>query len=137
MKSLRNLALFVIAACAALVAGCNSTGPQPVPQDLQAKVTQACAVVQPTLVTMQAMQVGDPAQSAVLAEVVKVNGAICAGAGNIDLATIQTAVATTIPEAVKVIALVPMDPVKKAEVQIGLAAFQVALSAIAAQHPAR
>lgn len=134
-KTLLSIAAFLVMALGLVagLAGCNSTSPSPNAQAFQEQVAKACTVVQPALQTMQAMSAPDPAQAAVLAEVVKVNGALCAGASEIDLASVKTAVSTTIPEAVKVVALLPLDPTKKAEVQIALAGFQVALSAALAQ----
>lgn len=125
---------FFIAAIAAVCvgfAGCAS-----VAQDagtFQAQVAKACAVVQPTLLSVQAMTASDPVQQLILGQVVKDNSALCAANASLDPSTVSSLVNTSIPAAVQVVGSLPIDGAAKTSVQIGLMAFQVALSAALAQ----
>lgn len=100
----------------------------------QAQVAKACVVVQPTLLSVQAMTVSDPAQQLILGAVVKDNAALCAANASIDPSTVSNLVNTSIPAAVQVVGLLPIDGAAKTSAQIGLMAFQVALSAALAQY---
>jgi hypothetical protein len=102
--------------------------------DFQAQVAKACAVVQPTLLSVQAMTVSDPTQQVIIGQVVKLNGSVCAANASVDPSNVSELVNTSIPAAVQVIALLPIDDAAKAGAQIGLMAFQVALSAALAQY---
>ncbi|WOD18663.1 YajG family lipoprotein [Paraburkholderia kirstenboschensis] len=122
------------AGLAALVffAGC-ANAPQ-VAGNFQTQVAKACAVVQPTLLSVQAMTVSDPAQQVIIGQVVKLNGSVCAANASVDPSSVVALVNTSIPAAVQVIALLPIDEAAKSGAQIGLMAFQVALSAALAQY---
>lgn len=127
--------IMILCACAAVaLAGCQNVPQLKSPADLKLQIGKACAVVQPTLVSIQAMSVPDSAQQVVFTELVKTNGLICDANANLDATTLKTFVDTTIPAALRVITLMPGDPAMKAELQIGLVAFQVALSAAMAQY---
>jgi hypothetical protein len=126
---------FLIAAFAAVCvafAGC-ANAPK-VAGDFQVQVAKACAVVQPTLLSVQAMTVNDPAQQVIIGQVVKLNGSVCSANASVDPSNVSALVNTSIPAAVQVIALLPIDDAAKAGAQIGLMAFQVALSAALAQY---
>lgn len=113
-------------------AGC-STAPQ-VAGAFQAQVAKACAVVQPTLLSVQAMTAQDPAQQAVLGKLVTDNAAVCAANASLDPSSVTALVNTSIPAAIQVVGLLPIDDAAKVSVQIGLIAFQTALSAAIAQY---
>ncbi|NYH21367.1 hypothetical protein [Paraburkholderia bryophila] len=129
MKKLMLLAAGVVLSIA--FAGCAET--VTVATDFQTQVAKACAVVQPTLLSVQAMTVSDPAQQLILGEVVKDNAALCAANASINPTSVSNLVNTSIPAAVQVVGLLPIDSAAKTSAQIGLMAFQVALSAALAQ----
>jgi hypothetical protein len=125
-----------IAACLAFAA-CSTTQQADVAQKaqlLQQQAAKACAVVQPTLLSIKAMEVTDPAQEAVFTTLADLNGKVCAAGASIDPSSVAALVNTTIPAALQVVALVPMDPATKMGVQVGLIAFQTALSAALVQY---
>jgi hypothetical protein len=129
MKKLMLLAAGLVLSIA--FAGCAGT--VTVATDFKSQVTKACAVVQPTLLSVKAMTVSDPAQQLILGELVKGNAALCAANASIDPSTVSNLVNTSIPAAVQVVGLLPIDDAAKTSAQIGLMAFQVALSAALAQ----
>nr|WKF61923.1 hypothetical protein HUO10_006455 [Paraburkholderia busanensis] len=129
MKKLMLLAAAIVLSVA--FAGCAST--VTTATHFQAQVSTACSVVQPTLLSIQAMTVSDPSQQFILGEVVKDNAVLCAANASIDTTTVTNLVNTSIPAAVQVIGLLPLDDAAKASAQVGLMAFQVALSAALAQ----
>lgn len=126
--------MLLAAGLAALMffAGC-ANAPQ-VASNFQTQVAKACAVVQPTLLSVQAMTVSDPAQQVIIGQVVKLNGSVCDANASVDPSNVTALVNTSIPAAVQVIALLPIDEAAKSGAQIGLMAFQVALSAALAQY---
>jgi len=103
-------------------------------QMLQAQVMKACAVVQPTLESVATLESQNPAQKAVFDTLVSANGKVCAAGSSVDATSVASLVNTTIPAALQVVTLIPMDPAVKTGVQIGLIAFQTALSAALAQY---
>jgi hypothetical protein len=118
-------------------AGCTTTQQADVAQKaqmLQQQAAKACSVVQPTLLSMQALTTGDAAKQALFAEIVKDNAAVCSGTATIDPASVATLVNSSIPAAIQGVALLPVDPATKTAIQIGLIAFQTALSAALAQY---
>jgi hypothetical protein len=132
MKKLMLLAVGIVASIA--FAGC-AVAPTVV-ANFQSQVAKACSVVQPTLQSVQAMTVSDPAQQLILGQMVKDNAALCAANASIDPTSVTALVNTSIPAAIQVLALLPIDPSAKTSAQIGLIAFQVALSAALAQYAA-
>ncbi|MFP3647570.1 hypothetical protein [Paraburkholderia sp. SIMBA_054] len=126
--------MLLAAGLAALMffAGC-ANAPQ-VASNFQTQVAKACAVVQPTLLSVQAMTVSDPAQQVIIRQVVQINGSVCAANASVDPSNVVALVNTSIPAAVQVIALLPIEEAAKSGAQIGLMAFQVALSAALAQY---
>jgi outer membrane murein-binding lipoprotein Lpp len=119
------------------VAGCSTAQQADVAQKAQflhAQVAKACSVVQPTLLSVKAMEVADPAQEAVFSTLADLNGKVCTAGAAVDPSSVSTLINTSIPAALQVVALVPMDPATKMGVQIGLIAFQTALSAALVQY---
>lgn len=136
MKKMLLLAAGVITS-AVLIAGCSTAQQGDVAQKaqfLQAQVTKACSVVQPTLLSVKAMEVADPAQEAVFGTLADLNGKVCAVGASVDPSSVSALINTSIPAALQVVALVPMDPATKMGVQVGLIAFQTALSAALVQY---
>ncbi|SOE82093.1 hypothetical protein SAMN05446927_5404 [Caballeronia arationis] len=137
---MKKFVLLCVASIVALVlAACGSVSvqsPTQIASAVQSQVVKACAVVQPTLLSVQAMTVADSSQQAVLAQLVKDNAAVCSGGATIDTTTVASLINTSIPAAIQVVTLLPIDPAAKTGVQIGLIAFQTALSAAVAQYGA-
>lgn len=122
----------ILAALVVALAACT-TAQQQTASDAVAKakvqIANACLVVQPTLVDIQASMAAAPdAQKVVIAMVVADNAKICAGASGIDAASAQNLVNSVIPEVVSGLALLPLDPATKMTIQIALGAASVALS---------
>lgn len=135
MKRLLMLALAAIVS----LAGCATVSPG-TPSDLKAQVGKACAVVQPTLASVQAMTpAAQEAQQQVLAKLVADSKAFCdaaAASGDLSTGSLTDFVNAGVPAALRALAVVPMDPAVKTEVQVGLVAFQVAVSAAVQQYGA-
>src|SRR5690242_14289709 len=105
--------MLLAAGLAALMffAGC-ANAPQ-VASNFQTQVAKACAVVQPTLLSVQAMTVSDPAQQVIIHQVVQLNGSVCAANASVDPSNVSELINTSIPAAVQVIALLPIDEAAK------------------------
>ncbi|SAL25477.1 hypothetical protein [Caballeronia telluris] len=134
---MKRFSMLLAAGLVALVAGCASTAtqsPAQIAAAVQVQVAKACAVVQPTLLSVQAVTVADAPQQAILAQLIKDNAAICSGGGTIDTTTVASLINTSIPAALQVVTLLPLDPAAKTGVQIGLIAFRTALSAALAPY---
>ncbi|AOZ06681.1 hypothetical protein [Cupriavidus malaysiensis] len=133
---MKKLMLLCAAGIVALVSLAGCAGAPQAATTFQAQVVKACAVVQPTLQSVQAMTVDDPAKQVILAQLVKDNGAVCAAGASVDASSVQSLVNTSVPAAIQVVGLLPLDPAARSGVQIGLMAFQVALAAALAQYGA-
>jgi sensor c-di-GMP phosphodiesterase-like protein len=134
---MKRIALVVSVACLALLGACSMTQQADVAQKaqmLQQQAAKACAVVQPTLLSMQSLTAGDAAKQALFAEIVKDNAAVCSGTATVDAASVTSLVNSSIPAAIQGVTLLPIDPATKTAIQIGLIAFQTALSAALAQY---
>ncbi|WP_250519506.1 hypothetical protein [Caballeronia sp. NCTM1] len=123
---------FLVALVVLALAACT-TAQQQTAADAIAKakvqIANACLVVQPTLVNLQAGLSASPAaQQALIATVVSDNAAFCAAASNVSAASAQSIISTTIPELIKAIALLPIPDADKLTIQIALGAASVALS---------
>src|ERR1700741_776696 len=106
MKMHQMKASLFIAACF-LVGACTTAQQQDATKLLtQAKqqIANACAVVQPTLVNVQAAYPND----AVIQQVVTDNGLFCAGAASVDQTNAQTIINTTIPKLISAISALPI-----------------------------
>lgn len=90
----------------------------------KAQIANACAVVQPTLVNVQAAYPND----AIVAEVVSANGAFCSGIASVDQTNAQTIINTVIPKLIGAISALPLPAADKTTAQIALGAASVALS---------
>jgi hypothetical protein len=128
---MKSLVLAAAAAICVAFAGCASVTQNAA--TFQAQVAKACSVVQPTAMSVAAMTT-DPVQKAVLDKFVTDNAAVCAASASVDPSTVTNLINTSIPAAIQVIALIPIDDSAKLTVQIGLIAFQTALSAALLQY---
>lgn len=96
----------------ALVAGltgCASTGTGA--SALQAQLTQACGVVQPTLaeIATMAAQPGNllAGQATTLQALTTANAAVCSAVGSVQVADAKTLAATAIPAVIAILPLIP------------------------------
>jgi hypothetical protein len=116
---------FHMVAMALLLGACSTTQIQTASQDAakaQQIISEGCSVVQPTLTTVQAL---DPA----IAPFVVANGAFCAAASSVNVASIQTMIGTSVPAAVELVQNSTFIPADQKPTIIGaLGAFQTALS---------
>lgn len=138
MKKLMLLAAGIVASIA--IAACSTAQQQSAAQvaaKLKADAANACAVVQPTLLSLQALANPAPGaaatlltgQATVINALVATNVQVCAAAGNIDPTNIVALVNTAIPAAIQVVNAIPtLDPATKAAATGGLLVFQTALS---------
>lgn len=114
--------------CAVALAACTTAPSQPDLETMAAnaktQITQACAVVQPTLLNLQASMPTDPN----LPIVVKLNGELCTSALTLDPTNVQQTINVLIPQTITAVGLLPIDPGTKTAIQIGLGAASVALS---------
>ena len=135
MKKMLLLAAGVAASLA--FAGCASTGsqsPTQVAADVHAQVVKACAVIQPTMASLAAMQAQLPAD--VLADMAKAQpivSAVCSVPA-VQIASVQDLVNVAFPAAIKIVAASPMKDADKATAEIALTAANVAVSAALVQY---
>ncbi|ARK96178.1 hypothetical protein [Burkholderia pseudomallei] len=106
----------------------------------QTRVEQACAVVQPELNSLAALasdgNVLLSSQAFVLTALATDNAAVCHTTADVDTASVQSLVNTSIPSAVAIVNDLPLDAQTRLAVQAGLIVFQTALSAaLATQSP--
>ncbi|QGZ56771.1 hypothetical protein [Paraburkholderia acidiphila] len=139
MKKLMLLAAGVLA-LALSVAGCSTAQQQSAAQvaaKLKTDALNACGVVQPTLLSLQALANPAPGaaatlltgQAVVINALVSTNAQVCASVGNVDPANVIALVNTSIPAAIQVVNAIPtLDPATKAAATGALLVFQTALS---------
>ncbi|KVG31463.1 hypothetical protein [Burkholderia diffusa] len=106
----------------------------------QTRVEQACAVVQPELNSLAALASNGNTllapQASALAALATDSTAVCDTATNVDTASVQSLINTSIPAALAIANDLPLDDQARLTVQAGLIVFQTALSvALAAQTP--
>lgn len=95
----------------------------------KAQISNACTVVQPTLVDIQAgVGTQDAIAAATIQQIVAQNGKFCAAVTNLDATSAQSLINTTIPGIIQLVSTLPIDPVKKTTIQIALGAASIALS---------
>ena len=113
---------------AVLLAACSSTPTAPNLDTLAAnakiQITQACAVVQPTLVDLNASIPNDPN----LKTAVQLNGQFCNSVQTLDVVNAQTMINTMIPGLITAVGLLPVDPATQVSIKIALGAASIALS---------
>lgn len=130
-----------VAACLvtsiALLSGCASTGsqsPAQVAANIHTQVVKACAVIQPTMASLAAMQAQLPADvQADMTKAQPIVSAVCSVPAA-QIASVQDLVNVAFPLAIKIVAASPMKDADKATVEIALTAANVAVSAALAQY---
>jgi hypothetical protein len=129
--------MLLVAAGVAMLAGCASTGSQTPPQvvaNIHVQVVKACAVAQPTVLSLQAMAPQMTAdQQADLAKASSVVTQVCSAPAPA-INSVQDFVNVAVPAAIKVIGASSMNDQDKVTAQIALAAASVAVSAALAQY---
>ena len=135
MKKMLLLAAGVVASLA--FAGCASTGsqsPAQVAADVHTQVVKACAVIQPTMASLAAMQARLPADvQADMAKAQPIVSGVCS-APAIQIVSVQDLVNVAFPLAIKIVAASPMKDADKTTTEIALTAANVAVSAALAQY---
>lgn len=134
---MKSLLCAAFAAICVAFAGCASTAsqtPAEVLANVEVQVKKACAVANPTLLSLQAMsaqmtvdQVADLTKaSAIITEV--------CSASVPPIASVQGLVNVAVPAAIRIIAASPMKDADKTTAEIALTAASVAVSAALAQY---
>jgi hypothetical protein len=128
-KLLTKMELFVAALSVLVVfAGCTVQQQTTVAHALtnaKGQIANACAVVQPTLVDLQA-SLAVPNDT--VTKVVSANAAFCAAAANVDPVSAQALINSTIPQLIAGVSALPIAQADKTTIQIALGAASVALS---------
>uniref|UniRef100_UPI0006655E74 hypothetical protein n=2 Tax=Burkholderia multivorans TaxID=87883 RepID=UPI0006655E74 len=124
-------------AASILFAGCASTGsqsPAQVAAAIQVQVTKACAVIQPTMLSLEAMQAQLPADAqADLAKAQPIIAAVCTVPA-VQITSVRDFVNVAFPSAIKIVAASPLNEQDKTTAEIALTAASVAVSAALAQY---
>lgn len=98
----------------------------------QARVEQACAVVQPELNNLAALASNGNSllapQASALAALATDSMAVCQAAAGIDTASVESLVNTSIPATLAIVGDLPLDDKTRLAVQAGLIVFQTVLS---------
>lgn len=126
MKRTRMLLAAVLLTLVGLAA-CTAAQQQTVAsaaENAQTKITKACTVVQPTLLDLSASVPGN----ANLAKLTKDNAKVCAAVAALDPTNVNTLVNTTIPEAIGLVGLLPIDADTQTAIRLALGAASIALS---------
>jgi hypothetical protein len=142
---MKRFAILAVLAAACLLSACvttsasstSTTDPAAVTANLVAQVNKACAVVQPTIVSLQAQtavlsadQIADLDNAAALAD--KVCTAV-ASADTASTASVSDFVTAAFPLVIKIVNAAPLDAASKASASAALTVAQIALSAALAQ----
>lgn len=135
---MKRLAVLAAVAAACVLSACavdaRTRTPAAIAADLTRQVGQACAVVQPTIATLQAQpaQLTDD-QLADLSKAADLAGKVC----TMPIITAPTSIADlaqfAVPVVIRIINASPLLPADKAAVSLALNAAQLALSAVLAQ----
>lgn len=140
---MKRFAILAALAAAFLLSACASTSttaqqdPAVVTAKLVAQVKKACAVVQPTILSLQAQQavltadqLADLSTASALAD--KVCTAAAASA-TVEVTSVGDFVQAAFPVIIKIVNAAPLDPANKAAASAALTVAQVAVSAALAQ----
>ena len=90
----------------------------------KAQIANACSVVQPTLINLQAAYPNDNN----VAAAVSANSMFCASIANVDQTNAQTIINTVVPDLIRAISALPLPAADNTTAQIALGAASVALS---------
>lgn len=121
MKRLFLLAVMVLAACTTAP---SQVDPTTMAANAKTQITNACLVIQPTLLSIQAAKPDDLN----LAAFTKSNGEFCAAVNTLDYTSAYTLVNTLLPQMLTMVSSLPVDDATKTNIRIALAASSVALS---------
>ena len=121
MKRLFLLAVMALAACTTAP---SQGDPTTTAANAKTQITNACLVVQPTLLSLTASMPNDQN----LATFTKSNGEFCNSVNTLDYTSAETLVNTLIPQMLGLVSSLPVDDNTKTSIRIGLAASSVALS---------
>ncbi|WP_124661141.1 hypothetical protein [Burkholderia sp. Bp8998] len=106
----------------------------------QTRVKQACSVAQPELNSLATLASNGNAllasQASALAALATDSATVCQKATNVDTASVQSLINTSIPAALAIVNALPLDAQTRLTVQAGLIVFQATLSAALATLPA-
>jgi hypothetical protein len=134
---MKKLCLAAFAALCVAFAGCASQPsqtPAQIAANVHTQVVKACAVIQPTLLSLTAMQAQLPADvQADLGKAQPIVASVCS-APAVQIASAQDLVNVAVPLAIKIISASPMKDADKTTAEIALTAASVALSAALAQY---
>jgi hypothetical protein len=90
----------------------------------QEKVTNGCNLMQPVLLDLSASIPGDTNLKTLTDD----NGKFCEAIATLDPTNVKSLIDTLIPEAMGLVALLPIDPVTQGTIRVALGAAQLALS---------
>lgn len=139
---MKRFALLAALAAACLLSACVttttvSTDPAVVTANIVTQVKKACAVVQPTILSLQAQtavltadQVADLGTASALADKVC---AAAAASSTVETTSVADFVQAAFPVVIKIVNAAPLDPAAKATASAALTVAQVAVSAALAQ----
>ena len=139
---MKRFAILAALAAAFLLSACASTSPTTTDPAVTAaklviQVKKACAVVQPTILSLQAQQavltadqLADLSTASALAD--KVCTAAAASA-TVEVTSVGDFVQAAFPVIIKIVNAAPLDPANKAAASAALTVAQVAVSAALAQ----
>jgi hypothetical protein len=132
---MKRLSMLLAAGFATLVLVACGAVPTQTAAAVQVQIGKACAVAVPTLADLQAMQA--PSTSTTPTAIDKMASDtqfVCAASATVDTTSLSDLVQTAIPAAIQVVTASSLPQDKKTAIQIGLLAFQTALSAALAQY---
>jgi len=135
---MKSIYIAAIAAVCVAFSGCASTGstqtPAQILANVQAQVAKACAVANPTLLSLQAMSAQMTAEQ--VADLNKASGIVtevCSTPAPV-INSVQDFVNVAVPAAIKIIAASSMKDADKTSAEIALTAASIAVSAALAQY---
>lgn len=127
-------AAFLLSACATTSTG--TADPAAATAKIVTQVKKACAVVQPTILSLQAQtavltadQITDLATASALADKV----CAAAAAAQVETTSVADFIQAAFPVVIKIVNSAPLDPANKAAASAALTVAQVAVSAALAQ----
>jgi hypothetical protein len=141
---MKRFAIMAALAAAFLLSACVTTGttttvdPAAAAAKLVTQVKKACAVVQPTILSLQAQtailtadQIADLDTASALAD--KVCTAAASADSTVEVASVSDFLTAAFPVVIKVVNAAPIDTASKTTASAALTVAQIALSAVLAQ----
>lgn len=121
---MKKLILLTVMALAACTIAPSLPDQATVAANAKTQITNACLVIQPTLLNLTASMPDDVN----LAKFTKANGEFCQAVNTLDYTNAMTLVNTLIPEMITLVGSLPVDDPTKTSLRIALGASSVALS---------